>query len=199
MFLRSGARGRTRIGLLAGLAVVLLATACGYRSLVAPSEATSASPDAEAPAPTRLSVIAIRNDSPEPWLDRVVTDALRREIDSRGTLRLVDDPGDADLVVRGRVRPLDIQSKTFSSFVAALEYSVTVALDLEVVLSRGGIVRLDSTALSESEVYLASADIEVTRTNRLEALRRLSDVLAARVADSIELLERPIEDPEEGA
>jgi hypothetical protein len=46
--------------------------------------------------------------------------------------------------------------------------------------------------LSEKELYLASADIEVTRTNRLEALRHLSDILASRIADSLEMMEYPI-------
>jgi hypothetical protein len=54
--------------------------------------------------------------------------------------------------------------------------------------------------LSESDVYLASPDVEVTRRNRLEVLRRLSALLASRVADSIVLLESPIPDdaPAEG-
>ncbi|MBW1882214.1 MAG: hypothetical protein JRJ58_01705 [Deltaproteobacteria bacterium] len=143
--------------------------------------------------------MAIRNDSPEPWLDRILTDALRREMEARGALRLVNDPADADLVLRGRVRPLQIQSKSFSSFVAALEYAVTLELELEVVRASGDIVRLDSGMLSETDIYLASADIEVTRTHKLEALRRLSDILASRVADTIELMERPIEVSEDGA
>jgi hypothetical protein len=51
---------------------------------------------------------------------------------------------------------------------------------------------LDPRTLSETELYLASADVEITRTNRLEALRHLSDVLASRVADTLELMEAPI-------
>jgi hypothetical protein len=104
----------------------------------------------------------------------------------------VNDPKHADLVLRGRIRPLEVRSKSFSRFVAALEFELTLRLDLEVVLKSGDIVRLDSRMLSESDVYLASPDVEVTRTNRLEVLRRLSDVLASRVADSIETIERPI-------
>ena len=136
--------------------------------------------------------MALRSDSPEPWLDRIVTDALRREFGGRARLRLIDDPDDAKLKVSGRIRPLEISAQSFSSFVAALEYSLTLALDLEVRLPNGDVVKLDPTMLSETEAYLASPDIEVTRTNRLEALRRISDLLAARVADSIELIDRPI-------
>ena len=50
---------------------------------------------------------------------------------------------------------------------------------------------MPARALSESDVYLASPDIEVTRTNRLEALRHLSDVLATRVVDRVEWISAP--------
>jgi hypothetical protein len=187
---------------LLGLAASLLSlSGCGYRPLPL-SEGNSRDGrvlPGQPGASTRLAVVAIRNDSPEPWLDRILTDALRREIEARGGLRLVNDPADADLVLRGRVQPLRIWSKSFSSFVAALEYSVTIQLDLEVVRMSGDIVRLDSAMLSETDIYLASADIEVTRTHKLEALRRLSDILASRIADTIELMERPIEVSEDGA
>ncbi|MBJ21712.1 MAG: LptE family protein [bacterium] len=175
--------------------IPLVGAGCGYRSqLPGASSRVGAAGDPGAAHRTRLAVMAIRNDSPEPWLDRIVGDALRREMGLRGRLDLVNDPQQADLVLRGRIRPLGTRSESFSSFVAALEYSVTMVLDLEIVRAGGLIVRLDPRMLSESELYLASADIEITRTNRLEALRHLSDVIASRVADSIELMEAPIPD-----
>ena len=184
------------------LVIALLFTvSCGYRSLlsVASSPESTHPPRDDSPAgsdgnpsPTRIAVLTLRNDSPEPWLDRILADAMRREIGGRGTFDFVNDPKHADLVLRGRIRPLEVRSKSFSRFVAALEFELTLRLDLEVVLKSGDIVRLDSRMLSESDVYLASPDVEVTRTNRLEVLRRLSDVLASRVADSIETIERPI-------
>ena len=177
---------------------MVLTVSCGYRSQLADFTESgaggvlSANPSSHSNEPTRVAVLSLRNDSPEPWLDRIVADAMRREIGSRAVFNLMNDPSGADLVVRGRIRPLDTKSQSFSRFVAALEYGLTLELDLEVVLASGNIVRLDSRTLSESDVYLASPDIEVTRTNRLEALRRLSDILAVRLADSIEMLERPI-------
>jgi hypothetical protein len=179
----------------------LILSGCGYRPLISSSRPTAGSSSAgtSIEAPTRLAVMAIRNDSPEPWLNRVVTDALRREMAARGALVLVEDPHQADLVLRGRVRPLFIQARSFSSFVAALEYSVTVGLDLEVVRASGDIVKFDAAMLTETDIYLASADIETTRTHKLEALRRISDLLAGRIADSIELLERPVAETGEGA
>lgn len=143
-----------------------------------------------------MVLIALRSDSPEPWLDRIVTDALRREFDARARIALIDDPARAEMRVGGRIRPLNTVSRSFSSFVAALEFSVTLALDLEIALESGEVVRLDPAMLSETEAYLASPDIEITRTNRLEVLRRLSDLLAVRVADAIELIDRPMPEGE---
>jgi len=175
------------------LAVQLLLTSgCGYRNQLSLSAAAKAAPDGH--VPTRIAVLAIRNDSPEPWLDRIVTDAMRREIDARGEFDFVDDPYGAEMVVRGRIRPLEVVSKSFSRFVAALEYNLTLRLDLEVVRAEGDIVRLDPSMLVETDVYFASPDVEVTRSNRLEVLRRLSDLLASRVADSLELIKSPIPD-----
>lgn len=175
------------------LVVQLLVTGgCGYRNLLAVPDVSQAT--REGRSTTRIAVLALRNDSPEPWLDRILTDAMRREITARAGFDFVNDPQLADMVIRGRIRPLNIDSKSFSRFVAALEFGLTLQLDLEVVRAEGDVIRLDPSMLSESDVYTASADIEVTRTNRLEVLRRLSDLLASRVADSLELIERPIAD-----
>ncbi len=179
--------------------LVSVMAACGYRSTLGGREAGGPGGGRENANPSRVAVVGLRSDSPEPWLDRIVTDALRREVGGRARLRLTDDPENAQLQIRGRIRPLETTSRSFSSFVAALEYSLTLELSLEVRLESGDVIQLDPTMLSETESYLASPDIEITRTNRLEALRRLSDQLASRVADTIELIERPIPEGDESA
>lgn len=172
--------------------LVAALSACGYHSTLASSDdafGRAGRPESERP---RIAIVSLRSDSSEPWLDRIVTDSLRREVGSRARLRLTNEPESAELRVRGRIRPLETTSRSFSSFVAALEYSLTLVLDLEVQLAGGDVIKLDSTMLSETESYLASPDIEVTRSNRLEALRHLSDQLASRVADTIEFIDRPV-------
>lgn len=178
---------------LPGVILCAVQGACGYHSALGTAAARpSASGEEGAVARPRVSVVSLRSDSSEPWLDRIVTDALRREVGGRARLRWIDDPSEAELRVQGRILPLEIQSQSFSSLVAALEYSLTVELALEVRLASGDVVRLDPKMLSETDSYLASPDIEVTRTNRLEALRRISDLLAVRIADAIELIDRPM-------
>jgi hypothetical protein len=133
-----------------------------------------------------LSLRTLENDSTEPGVELLMTEALRREFLRRGALRLVSDPEDADLVIRGRVLPLLTRSRSFSDVVLALEYDVTCSLELWVGRRDGSTLELDPNALRTSEIYLASADVESSRKNREEALRRLSSVLAGRVHDALD-------------
>ena len=119
---------------LALLALIMSASAgCGYRSmLAAPAADSDAGSDADrGGGMARVAVLSLRNDSPEPWLDRVVSDSLRREIGLRGRIDLVADPARADYVLRGRILPLGLRSNSFSTFVVAIEYMVTLQLELE--------------------------------------------------------------------
>ena len=71
----------------------------------------------------------------------------------------------------------------------AIEFSVSMTLELELVLPDGERgPAIDPFALRERELYLASLDVEVSRKNREEALRRLAALLAARVRIELETL-----------
>ncbi len=58
-------------------------------------------------------------------------------------------------------------------------------LALDIRRRDGSEVAIDPNALKESEIYLASSDIEVTRKNRQEALRRVASLLAGRIHDAL--------------
>jgi hypothetical protein len=154
------------------LAAAAVALGCGY-ALVRSDGALGDVRSVAIPTP--------RNDSREPGAEYVVADALRREFLRRKGVRLVEDPSSADLVLSGRVSLVGTRAASVDSLVLALEYEITVELDLEARRSGGGTVPLDQGALRETERYLASADAEVTRKNRQEALRRVASVLAGRV------------------
>lgn len=133
----------------------------------------------------RVAIHGITNDSFEPGVEALVSDALSREFLRHGALRLVDTPDTADLVITGSVKSVEIRRRSFSSILFALEYEVRMQLALSLKRSDGTEVAIDPNALVDSERYLASSDIEVTRTNRQEALRRLAGVLAGRVHDAL--------------
>jgi len=133
----------------------------------------------------RVAIQGFANDSFEPLADEVVSASLSREFLRRGALEIVDDPADADLIVVGRVTDALIARRSFSSVSFALEYEVFLRLDVQVSRPDGTEVILDARSLSDSELYLSSADLEVSRTYREEAIRVVADTLAGRIHDSL--------------
>jgi hypothetical protein len=132
-----------------------------------------------------IAISALANESFEPGVEAIVSDALVTEFLRRGALQLVDDGAAADLVIGGAVEDVQIQSRTFSSIQFALEYAVTLRLRLDVRRRDGSEVKLDPRSFQDSELYFASADIEAMRKNREEAVRRVAVILAGRVHDSL--------------
>jgi hypothetical protein len=133
----------------------------------------------------RIAIHGITNDSFEPGVETLVSQALSEEFMRRGALRLVDTTETADLVITGSVKSVEVRGRSFSSILFALEYEVRMQLALSLKRRDGTEVAIDPNALVDAERYLASSDIEVTRTNREEALRRLAGVLAGRVHDAL--------------
>ena len=166
-----------------GLALwVLVGTSCGYTLI-----------DYQNP-PKGLNSVSIQtfsNDSYEPGIELVVADALRREFLRRGAISVRSDPAAADLVLSGTIERIRTQSRTFSSIALALEYDVTLKLDIVATLRDGTLIPIQKVAMRETERYLASADVEATRKNREEALRKLSAVLAVRAHDMLYEVYRP--------
>ena len=125
------------------------------------------------------------NDSFVPGVEYVVADALRREFLRRGAVRIVDDPAAADLVLGGAVNDVSWSGRSFSSVVFSLEYELVLELELEATRADGQVIAIGKRSLREVEYYLASADVEATRKNRDEALRRVAAVLATRVHENL--------------
>lgn len=134
-----------------------------------------------------VCIRTLENDSQYPGVELLVSEALRKELLRRGGGRLETDCDRANLMISGRVRPLLRRGHSFSMTAYALEYTLTLGLDMRVEYRDGRELRLDPAALQYSEIYLGSADVEVERKNRQEAMRRISQVLAGRVHDAIDI------------
>ena len=134
----------------------------------------------------RVAVQTPENASGEPGVERLVAEALRREVVRRAGAQLVEDAGRADWVVSGRVLPLRVAAASLSPAVLTLEYELTLSLDLRARAADGTEVTGDPRALRETERYLSSADFEAQRKNRGEALRRVCRVLADRFLDRLD-------------
>ena len=169
-------RGIGSLALGAALALALVAPGCSYRFVRY---------DGGLGEVRSVSIRTLRNDSYEPGVERVVSDALRREFLRRGAVELIDDPSAADLVLSGSVERVSIAGRSFSSVILALEYQLTLDLDVRATRRDGTQLAIDRKSMRETERYLASADIEATRKNREEAVRRVASVLAGRVHDAL--------------
>ena len=137
------------------------------------------------PGIERVAIRTPENDTLEPGLDFVVADALRRELLRRGGAALVESPEQADLVISGRVAALRAAARSHSSVFFAIEYGVTLELDLVTASSDGARLEAVHRRIQADERYLSSADVEAERKNRDEAVRRVAAVLASRYFDRI--------------
>jgi hypothetical protein len=137
-----------------------------------------------------VAIVTPANASATPGIELTIAEALRKEFLRRGALKLVSQPDDADLVVRGKVLPFRVVSRTVSSVCGAHEYSLNQRRDLRIENRLGIPDRAGSFAipgLDASAVYPASADVEAARKNREEAFRRVAEILAGRAHDAMEL------------
>ncbi len=135
-----------------------------------------------------VDAVAIRtpqNDTSEPGAEYLVADALRRELLRRAGSQLTEDSGRADLVVSGRILSVESRARAFSSAILAREHELAIEVELRAARRDGSSLFAPRGAFRETERYLASADVEVQRKNREEALRRVSSLLAGRFFDSV--------------
>ena len=131
----------------------------------------------------RVAVQTLKNQSFEPGVESMVSDALRSEFQRGGGIVVVGDPAQADLVLSGTVLDLVTTARSFSAVAFGLEYQVEMRLALTARRTDGTQIALDPNALRYWELYLTSADVEAERKNRDEALRRISTVLAERTRE----------------
>ncbi len=166
-----------RAGVASGLlCLAALAAGCGYEMV----RYRGALGDARS-----VSIVGARNETREPGLDSLVTDALLREFQNRGALQVVESEDGADLVLRPAVKLLSSRESSLSSIQFVIEYEITLGIAVDVRRRDGSEVPIDRRGLVETEIYLVSADVEAGRKNRKEALRRLSSLLASRVHDAL--------------
>ncbi len=158
------------------LASALATTQCGYHFIRY---------DAALGNNRSLAIRTPSNESFDPGVEFTVANALRREGLRRGGLDIVENPADADVVLSGKVLPIQTVGRSVSSVVLTLEYEITLRLELQARTRDGRDIPLDPESLRETERYLASANVEVTRKNREEALRLLASTIASRVYDDL--------------
>ena len=161
------------------LALSLLAAACGYRPLDGR--------DVFGPNVHSIELVAFENETREPGLEQLITEALNEEFARRGWLepKLEGQDTSPDLVMRGILHSVTIRSSSYSSSALALEEAVEVVFDVNVRRAESAEVVWQHPRFRVREVFLASADPQVYASNKEQALRRVSSEIAERVHDEL--------------
>ena len=161
----------------AAIALILLVTSCGYGFV-----------DERAvfgPGTRRIEIRAFENRSNQPGYEHVVADALAEEFSRRGALLPVYQDSPGELVLAGRIESVSVQPRSFSSVALAVEDTVELRVAVEVRRSGDGDLVWKHDDLRISELFLSSPDPNVQLSNREQALRRLSALLAERIHDEL--------------
>lgn len=115
-----------------------------------------------------VRVGAITNHSPEHGLEKTLQFAIEREIHERGQLRMVDDPGGGDAVLHGAIRDVSVQPVAFDANDQAVQYEISIVLDLTLTRQRDGRVLWHVRRLQERDEYSANARVVVTSSSQFQ-------------------------------
>ena len=172
---RRSAWARTLLSL--GTAVLLLSTAdCGYHF----AERTDA-------IPAELKTVAIplwKNETAEPGIETIFTNAMVKEFARKGWLKPVTQ-GQADTILEGRIETIDVQPVSFSSVAIELEDRVSVVASVTLKRKKDDSILWSSSRVIGNEVYDSTPDFNVDLRNREQALRKVAGDMAASVHDQI--------------
>ena len=113
---------RTRLAAVLLIAAVALSS-CGY---------TLAGRGGSLPAHIRrIGVPMFQNESTTADLDRVITEAVRRELNSKGKYIVVADSTGVDAVLTGTIRPISVDVPSFTDQRQVSAYRITVTASVE--------------------------------------------------------------------
>lgn len=156
------------------LVFLLLASGCGYRFTA---------PNASLPGGVRAAQVPyFQNNSAEPGADVAFTQAAREQLERAGRL----GGPDAEAVLLGTV--LGVSGGPFlpaPSLPRQPVFRLSAVLSLK--LQKGG-VNLASATVSVTEEFPSGADVLLTESNRMAALRRVAE---AAVREGLEQLQAP--------
>ena len=159
------------------IAVVLAIGGCGYRLV---DERAVFGPEVAS-----IEIRAFENRSAEPGYEQMLADSLEEEFSRRGALRPLLGPGGADLVLSGSIREVRVRSAVFSSVEFSVEDEVRVSLRVSVGHPAEGRSLWEQPDLRVSEKFRSSPDPQVYKSNKQQALRRLSARIAERIHDGL--------------
>lgn len=167
---------RVILWIFVGAAVLLLPASCGYR-LGLPSGNSSV------PFQT-IAVPLFSNESQEPRVENILTEAFRDRLLSVSGVRLCSF-GEADALLKGTVRSVEISPVAVNKDFLAMEYRIHLDLSVSLERQRDGKILWRLEKVEDETRFHASSDALLFKDNREEALTRLSQSLSQRIVDQI--------------
>jgi outer membrane lipopolysaccharide assembly protein LptE/RlpB len=168
---KAASHGRRAAPWIVCAAAALLAVACGYRF----------QGEAKLPAGAQtLFVDMFENRTNQANLETVVTNAVVFEFIKRSRTAVVGDASEADLVMRGVIRSVELKSVSSRNKDAAGERNVKLTLDVKLV-QPGGRVVWSANGLSDGDAYVVSNDAILNSEKQQATL----GIVATRIAEKI--------------
>jgi TolB-like protein len=153
----------------------LLSLCCGYRLAGRGNNLP--------PGAATIAIPAFKNQSARPQAEQFVTFAVREEFIRRSRLRLVEDRGQADLLLEGTITAFKVTPLSYSEAGGANLYEVRLTLDVRLVDMRSSELAYQGSGLSFQETYdTDSADFFSQESGSLD---RVASKFAASIVTSI--------------
>jgi len=140
--------------------VVLLGSGCGYYFT---GDHVGLPPEIRS-----VSMGTIVNHSREPGLDKILAFAFEREIVIRRQLRLEQDPGAGDARLSAIIQELRLRPVGFNPKDQAVQYEMTLVLDLALTRQSDGKTIWETRGLLEVDEYATSATVVVTSSSQFQ-------------------------------
>jgi outer membrane lipopolysaccharide assembly protein LptE/RlpB len=169
-------RGRIILLLAARCSVLalLLATGCGY-ALV--GTGNSLPPHVKA-----IQVPSFVNKTTRVELEQLVTQSVAEEFVSRGRLRLVTNPADADAVLRGSIDSFGIFPIATNPQGRATQYQISITAKIELLDRRN-----DDKVLWKNDQYRFTENyqVDIASTDAFDQESRAIQEIAVRFAETL--------------
>jgi len=158
------------------LLLVLLA-GCGYRL----SGTNRLPPDIQT-----IAVPVFHNNTFEPTLENTLTSAVKQEFLTNSRLKVVNDPEEADLVVKGTVVSYGLTPLSFDrTRSVVLEYRVIIRAAVAVEAHRTQKVLWNDAGMEAVAEYLVNPDTAANRVAEDRAIAEASKQLAENVVHRV--------------
>jgi outer membrane lipopolysaccharide assembly protein LptE/RlpB len=129
---------------------------------------------------TSLAIIPLENKTKEPNLTSIFTSALRREFIFRREVEVVAE-AKAEAALQGSITSVSIVSTAYDEHGRAIEYDITITLDLRLVRRGNNAVLWKGDKIAATWHYKASFDVMVNEGNKNNAIQKIATDLAEKI------------------